>query len=132
LVHRAPFGSMERFVGVLIEHFAGAFPLWLSPEQARILPISDKFNDYANHVAEAMRAAGLRGSVDTAADKIGAKIRRATEEKTPYMLVCGGKEAEAGTVSLRARTRGDVGTMPLDDAVAQLTAERDERRLAVA
>ncbi len=132
MVHRAPFGSMERFVGVLIEHFAGAFPLWLSPEQARILPISDKFNDYANHVAEAMRAAGLRGSVDTAADKIGAKIRRATEEKTPYMLVCGGKEAEAGTVSLRARTRGDVGTMPLDDAVAQLTAERDERRLAVA
>ncbi|MEM1012875.1 MAG: threonine--tRNA ligase [Planctomycetota bacterium] len=132
MIHRAPFGSMERFVGVLIEHFAGAFPLWLAPEQVRVLPISDKFNDYANHVAAALRAAGLRTSVDDAADKVGAKIRTATTEKVPYMLVCGGKEAEAGTVSLRGRTAGDLGVVPLDEAVTRLVAERDERRLLTA
>jgi threonyl-tRNA synthetase len=131
MVHRAPFGSMERFVGVLIEHFEGAFPLWLAPEQARILPISEKFNDYADKVAVALRAAGLRVTVDTGNDKVGAKIRVATQQKVPYLLVCGGKEAEAGTVTLRRRKGGeDLGAMPISEAVAKLAQERDARRLA--
>jgi threonyl-tRNA synthetase len=131
MIHRAPFGSMERFVGVLIEHFAGAFPLWLAPEQVRVLPISDKFNDYAQSVTDRLKSAGLRATIDDDADKVGAKIRLATTQKVPYMLVCGGKEAEAGTVSLRGRTTGDLGVVPVDDAVAKLVEERDERRLAV-
>ena len=130
MVHRAPFGSMERFVGVLIEHFEGAFPLWLAPEQARILPISEKFNDYAERVAAALRAAGIRVTVDTGNDKVGAKIRLATTEKVPYMLVCGAKEAEASTVSLRGRKSGDLGTLSIEEAVAKLTTERVERSLA--
>ncbi len=130
MVHRAPFGSMERFVGVLIEHFGGAFPLWLAPEQVRVLPISEKFNEYATTIVEACKAAGLRATHDDGNDKVGSKIRLATEQKVPYMLVCGGKEAEAGTVSLRGRTTGDLGVVPLEDAVKQLVEERDERRLA--
>ena len=129
MIHRAPFGSMERFVGVLIEHFAGAFPLWLAPEQVRVLPISEKFNDYGQEVAAALRAAGLRATLDDGNDKVGSKIRLATERKVPYMLVCGGKEAEARTVSLRGRTTGDLGVVPLADAVERLAKERDERAL---
>ncbi|MFM8720893.1 MAG: threonine--tRNA ligase, partial [Chthoniobacterales bacterium] len=98
MIHRAPFGSMERFVGVLIEHFAGAFPLWLSPEQVRILPISDKFSAYAGEVSAALKAAGVRAAVDTSQDKLGAKIRLAQVEKVPYMIVVGGKEAESRQV----------------------------------
>ena len=130
MIHRAPFGSMERFVGVLIEHFAGAFPLWLAPEQARVLPISEKFNDYAQTLKTQMSDAGLRVTVDDGNDKVGAKIRSATTEKVPYMLVCGAKEAEAGTVSLRSRTGGDLGVMPASEVVATLAAERDGRGLA--
>ena len=94
MIHRAPFGSMERFVGVLIEHFAGAFPVWLAPEQARVLPVSEKVADYAQEVAAALRGAGVRVAVDTSQDKLGAKIRLAQVEKVPYMIVLGGKEAE--------------------------------------
>ncbi len=132
MVHRAPFGSMERFVGVLIEHFEGAFPLWLAPEQARVLPISEKFNEYAHDLVAALKDAGLRATVDEGNDKVGSKIRLATTQKVPYMLVCGAKEAEANTVSLRGRKSGDLGTLPLDEAVARLRSERDERRLAEA
>ena len=129
MIHRAPFGSMERFIGCLIEHFNGAFPLWLSPEQVRVLPISEKFTDYANKVSDALVAQNLRVSIDDGNDRLNAKIKVAQEEKTPYMLVVGGKDEEAGTVSVRHRTDGDRGAMPLDEFVAGVTAERDERRL---
>jgi threonyl-tRNA synthetase len=129
MIHRAPFGSMERFMGILIEHFAGAFPLWLAPEQVRVLPISDKFAEYGRHVLATLQAAGLRSSIDLRPEKIGAKIRDAQLEKIPVMLVVGGKEAENQTVSYRDRIDGDRGAMPLDKAVAQLKAESDARAI---
>jgi threonyl-tRNA synthetase len=123
MIHRAPFGSMERFMGILIEHFAGAFPLWLAPEQVRVLPISDKFNDYAQHVLSALASAGLRAHVDQRAETIKAKIRDAQLEKIPVMLVVGAKEAEAETVSYRDRVDGDRGAMPLTQAISRLTSD---------
>ena len=129
MIHRAPFGSMERFVGVLIEHFAGAFPTWLAPTQAVVLPISEKFNQYARKVQVDLKAAGLRVGIDLGNEKVGAKIRAATLAKTPYMLVCGGKEAEAGSVSVRSRAAGDLGVMPVGQLRDHLTAEVAERRL---
>lgn len=104
MIHRAPFGSMERFVGVLIEHFAGNFPLWLAPEQIRILPISDKFNEYAESIQKLCKANGIRSTMDVHSDKLGAKIRRAETDKVPYMLIAGQKEQEENNVSLRSRT----------------------------
>jgi threonyl-tRNA synthetase len=127
MIHRAPFGSMERFVGVLIEHFNGAFPLWLSPEQVRVLPVSDKFNDYAGSVVEALKGVGLRASMDDSNDRLGGKIARAEQDKLPYMLVVGGKDRDAGTVSVRHRVRGDEGAHPLAELVGKLARERDER-----
>ena len=129
MIHRAPFGSMERFVGVLIEHFAGAFPVWLAPEQARVLPISEKVSAYANEVAAALRAAGVRATVDGSQDKLGAKIRLAQVEKVPYMLVVGGKEAESRQVSVRSRKAGDEGALPLENIVERLKQEISERVL---
>ncbi|MBV8558018.1 MAG: threonine--tRNA ligase [Planctomycetaceae bacterium] len=127
MIHRAPLGSMERFMGILIEHFAGAFPLWLAPEQVRVLQISDKFAEYAARVLAALQAAGLRAHVDQRPEKIGAKIRDAQLEKVPVMLVVGGKEAESETVSYRDRVAGDRGAMPLVEAVARLKAESEAR-----
>lgn len=129
MIHRAPFGSMERFVGVLIEHFAGAFPVWLAPEQARVLPISEKVAGYADEVAAAMRAAGVRATVDSSQDKLGAKIRLAQVEKVPYMLVVGGKEAESRQVSVRSRKAGDEGVHPLETFVERIKTEISERVL---
>lgn len=129
MIHRAPFGSMERFVGVLIEHFAGAFPVWLAPEQARVLPISEKVSPYADEVAGALRAAGVRATVDGSQDKLGAKIRLAQMEKVPYMLVIGGKEAESRQVSVRSRKAGDEGAHPLQDFVERIKKEISERVL---
>ena len=129
MIHRAPFGSMERFMGILIEHFAGAFPLWLAPEQVRVLPISDKVAEYSRTVLEALQAAGLRAAIDARPEKIGAKIRDAQLEKIPVMLVVGAKEAEAGTVSFRDRIDGDLGSMPLAEVVARLKAESDARTI---
>ncbi len=129
MIHRAPFGSMERFLGILIEHFAGAFPLWLAPEQVRVLPISDKVIDYARRVLSALQAAGLRASLDPRPEKIGAKIRDAQLEKIPVMLVVGAKEAESEAVSYRDRVDGDRGAMPLAEAVARLKAESDARTI---
>ncbi len=129
MIHRAPFGSMERFVGVLIEHFAGAFPLWLAPEQVRILPVSDKFADYAAEVVAAFRAAGVRAVVDTSQDKLGAKIRLAQINKVPYMIVVGGKEAESRQVSVRSRKAGDEGSKPLEEFVERIKQEIGERLL---
>ena len=127
MIHRAPLGSMERFVGVLIEHFAGAFPLWLAPEQARILPVSEKSEVYARQIEQHFKSAGLRVSVDLAAEKLGAKIRNAQLALVPYMIVCGPRDEAAGTVSLRDRIDGDLGAMSLEAAVERLRTESTTR-----
>jgi threonyl-tRNA synthetase len=127
MIHRAPLGSMERFVGVLIEHFAGAFPLWLAPEQVRVIPVSEKSEAYAKQVQARLEAAGLRTGVDLAAEKLGAKIRTAQLELIPMMVVCGPRDEAAGTVSLRDRLDGDLGAMSLEAAVEQLRDENTRR-----
>ena len=129
MIHRAPFGSMERFMGVLIEHFAGHFPTWLSPEQVRILPISEKFNDYAHSIEAKLKDAGVRVTTDGAGEKVGAKIRLAQLEKVSYMLVVGAKEEETQHVSVRHRQRGDVGSFALDQFLGDLVAEIQSRSL---
>ena len=129
MIHRAPFGSMERFMGILIEHFAGAFPTWLAPEQVRVLPVSEKAADYAKGVEARLRAAGLRVTADLGSDKIGARIRTATLDKVPYMAVVGEKEAQSGGVAVRDRVTGDLGTMPVDDFIARMASEVRDRRL---
>jgi threonyl-tRNA synthetase len=123
MIHRAPLGSLERFVGVLIEHFAGAFPLWLSPEQVRVLTVSEKSEDYGRQVEAKLRAEGLRVTGDYRAEKLGSKIRDGQLELIPYMLVVGPRDAEHGTVSVRDRIDGDLGAMPLDEAIAKFQAE---------
>ncbi len=123
MVHRALLGSIERFFGILVEHYAGAFPLWLAPEQVRVLPVSEKTLGYARSVADAMAARELRVTVDDSPDKIGAKIRQAQANKIPYMAVVGPKEETAGAVALRHRTDGDLGAMRLEDAIARLESE---------
>jgi threonyl-tRNA synthetase len=115
MVHRALFGSIERFFGVLIEHYAGAFPVWLAPVQAVVLPITDRINEYAEKVAQELRGAGLRVEVNVRNDKIGAKIRDAQLQKIPFMLVLGDREMEEGKVAVRERLQGDIGAMPLDE-----------------
>ena len=127
MIHRAPFGSMERFVGVLIEHFAGAFPLWLAPEQVRVLTVSEKSEEYGRQVERQLAATGLRVSGDYRAEKLGAKIRDAEMERTPYMFVVGEKDVENRTVSVRDRIDKDLGAMPISEAVARLRAEIDDR-----
>lgn len=127
MIHRAPFGSMERFVGVLIEHFAGAFPLWLAPEQVRVLPLSEKSYDYARAVAAQLQEADFRTTCDLHDAKLQAKIREAQLELIPYMLVVGPREAEAGTVAVRDRIEGDLGAIPVADAIAKLKAEVNAR-----
>jgi threonyl-tRNA synthetase len=129
MIHRAPFGSMERFCGVLIEHFAGDFPAWLAPEQVRIVPISDKTIDYAREVLAQLKAEGLRAALDEHSDKLGAKIRRAEIDKVPYTLVIGQKEAEARSVSVRSRARGDEGVMTAEAYIAKLKHEVVTRAL---
>jgi threonyl-tRNA synthetase len=129
MIHRAPFGSMERFTGVLIEHFAGHFPTWLSPEQVRVLPISEKSEAFASEVLTRLQAANLRATLDTAPDKIGAKIRNAQLERVPYMLVIGEKEAAIQSVSVRHAKRGDLGVRPLDEFLAGLVQEVASRSL---
>ena len=123
MIHRAPLGSMERFMGILIEHFAGAFPLWLAPEQVRVLPISEKVADYARQIFAKLQEQGFRADIDLRPEKIGAKIRDAQLEKIPAMFVVGAKEAECQAVSYRDRNAGDLGAMPLADALARLHAE---------
>ncbi len=127
MIHRAPLGSMERFIGVLIEHFAGAFPLWLAPEQVRVLVVSQKFEEYARKVEQELRSAGLRVTGDYRPEKIGSKIRDAQLELIPYMFVVGGKEAESGSVAVRDRITGDLGAMKVAEAIAKLKGEIAER-----
>jgi threonyl-tRNA synthetase len=129
MIHRAPFGSMERFCGVLIEHFAGDFPVWLAPEQIRLVPISDKTMDYARGLLARLKAENLRATLDEHSDKLGAKIRRAELDKVPYTIVIGQKEAEANSVSVRSRARGDEGVMTADAYVAKVKAEVASRAL---
>ena len=127
MIHRAPLGSMERFIGMLIEHFAGAFPLWLAPEQARVMVLSQKFEDYGRKVEAQLTAAGLRVTGDYRAEKIGAKIRDAQLELIPYMLIVGGREMETDSVSVRDRIEGDLGSMPVAEAIAKLQGEINAR-----
>lgn len=129
MIHRAIFGSLERFVGVLLEHFAGAFPTWLAPVQAIVLPIADRHAEHAAQVAAKLVAAGLRAEVDARSEKIGYRIRAAQMQKVPYMLVVGDREAAEGQVAVRARKGGDLGPQALDAFAADLRAEVEERRL---
>jgi threonyl-tRNA synthetase len=122
MIHRAPFGSMERFVGILIEHFNGAFPLWLAPVQAMVVPIADRHNDYAHEVSRKLRAMGMRTAVDDSSDRMNKKIRNAQLQKIPYMLVVGDKEMENGAVAVRTRDEEDRGAMPLADFMSHFTA----------
>ena len=123
MVHRTCFGSIERFIGILTEHFAGAFPTWLAPVQAVVLPITDKFKDYADEVAAKLSAEGVRVEVDGRNEKIGYKIREAQMQKVPHMLIVGEKEATTGTVGHRDRAKGDMGAVAVDEFVAQIVEE---------
>ncbi|TWT88650.1 Threonine--tRNA ligase [Pseudobythopirellula maris] len=123
MIHRAPLGSMERFIGVLIEHFAAAFPLWLAPEQVRVLTVSEKSEEYGREVLARLKAEGLRAEGDFKGSKLGAKIREGQLELIPYMLVVGEKDRDEGTVTVRDRIEGDLGASPLDEAIAKLQAE---------
>jgi threonyl-tRNA synthetase len=130
MIHRAPFGSMERFCGVLIEHFGGDFPVWLSPEQVRLVPVSEKTIDYGRDLLARLRSGGVRASLDEHNDKLGAKIRRGEIDKVPYTLVLGAKEAEAGTVSIRSRARGDEGAATFDTFLPRIQKEIRSRSLS--
>ena len=127
LIHRVAFGSIERFIGILIEHYAGKFPVWLSPVQAKILPISDKFMDYADDLYKKLFDAGIRVAIDDRAEKIGYKIREAQLEKVPYMIIVGEKEANEGNVSVRSRDGGELGSLSVEEFVEKLVAEAKDR-----
>jgi threonyl-tRNA synthetase len=131
MIHRAPFGSLERFTGVLIEHFAGDFPVWIAPEQARILPVSEKVADYARSVVAEMTARGIRATADLSPEKLGAKIRLAQVEKVPYMIVIGPKEEAAGQLSIRSRQHGDEGAVAKDEFIQRIESEIRDRTLTV-
>jgi threonyl-tRNA synthetase len=131
MIHRAILGSLERFIGIIIEHFAGAFPVWLAPVQASVLPLSEKFLDYGRETSAKLRAAGLRIETDESNEKLGAKIRDAQLRKIPYMLVVGEKEVAAGTVSVRKRTGGDQVSLSIDEFVAQARAVITARSLTL-
>ena len=127
MIHRVCFGSIERFIGILIEHFAGMFPTWLAPVQVKVLPISEKFTDYAKSVKEQLDMAGIRTEIDNRDEKIGYKIREARNERVPYMIVVGEKDMEANKVSLRSRANGEEGQFDLADVIERVTKEIKER-----
>ena len=127
MIHRVAFGSIERFIGILIEHFAGAFPTWLSPVQVKVLPISDKYMEYAESVLADLKETGIRAELDSRAEKIGYKIREAQMQKIPYMLVVGAKEEESGLVSVRSRFEGDEGQKPLSEFITSIQKEIKEK-----
>ena len=128
MIHRVCFGSIERFIGILIEHFAGKFPLWLAPVQVKVLPVSDKSKEYAQKVYETLKAAGIRTELDARDEKIGYKIREAQLQKVNYMLILGEKEAEAGNLSVRNREKGDLGASGIDEFIAALKKEIEEKK----
>ena len=127
MIHRVAFGSIERFIGILTEHYAGKFPLWLAPVQVSILPIADRHNEFCEKVKAALNAVGIRVEMDTRSEKIGFKIREATMQKVPYMLVIGDNEVESGKVSVRTRSGEDAGTMTIDELCAMLKKEVDDK-----
>jgi len=128
MIHRVIFGSIERFIGILIEHYAGRFPTWLAPVQVRVIVVSDAAADYANGVYAKLKEAGIRCEIDTRNEKIGYKIREAQLQKIPYMLIIGDKELEAGNVAVRSRDAGDLGALPLDKFLADITEEIRTRK----
>ena len=127
MVHRVAFGSIERFIGILIEHFAGKFPVWLSPVQVKILPITDKQEAYAKELCAKMKEKGIRVEVDLRNEKIGYKIREAQMEKVPYMLVVGANEEQAGQVAVRRRDKGDMGAVAADEFIATVVNDIAEK-----
>ena len=127
MIHRAPFGSMERFIGILIEHFAGKFPVWLSPVQVTMIPVADGHNDYANKIANLLNGKGIRAEVDDGKGRMGNKIRKARDQSIPYMLIVGDKDIEAGTVSVRLRSDEDLGAMSPDDFIAHIQEKIETR-----
>ncbi|MGE5329643.1 MAG: threonine--tRNA ligase [Deltaproteobacteria bacterium] len=127
MIHRVVFGSIERFLAILTEHYAGAFPLWIAPVQVKVLSVLDKHIDYAEKLRDIMQLAGFRVEIDSRNEKIGYKVREAQLEKIPYMLVIGDKEVEAGTVAVRSRKEGDLGTLSIDDFVSKIVKENEER-----
>jgi threonyl-tRNA synthetase len=127
MVHRALYGSVERFFGILVEQYAGAFPVWLAPVQARVLPIADRHNEYARSILAKLEAAGLRADVDERSEKVNAKIRDAQLEKVPFMLVVGDREQAEGKAALRHRKHGDQGAQAVDEIVARIRALNDSR-----
>ena len=129
MIHRAPFGSLERFTGLLIEHFEGKFPVWLAPEQVRVIPISEKTLDAAEAAAAKLADAGVRVSVDRSNEKVGAKIRNARLDRVPRMIVLGQKEVDEGTVSVRHRDHEQLATQTLDEFITGITGEIAERSL---
>jgi threonyl-tRNA synthetase len=130
MIHRALMGSFERFMGILIEHYAGEFPLWLAPVQALVLPVSDRHLGYAAEVQQRLAAAGLRARVDDRSESIGRMIRDAELAKVPYMLVVGDREAESDAAALRRHREGDLGTATVEEIAARLSTEVAERRAA--
>lgn len=127
MIHRVVLGSIERFIGVITEHFAGAFPLWLSPVQVAVLSVSNSFNDYAAEVAAKLEAAGIRVNLDNRNEKIGYKIREAQLQKTPYMLVVGEREMSDGTVSVRTRAGKDEGEVNTEEFIARAVKEIEDK-----
>ena len=123
MIHRVVLGSIERFIGVITEHFAGAFPVWLAPVQAKVMPISGYFDEYAIKVTKALEDAGIRVESDLRNEKIGYRVREAQLSKVPYMLIVGADEQEAGTVSVRARKEGEGGVMTIDEFIAKVKNE---------
>ena len=127
IIHRTSLGCYERTLAYMIEHFAGAMPLWIAPEQVRLIPIADRHLDYTYEVLHQLQAAGLRCEVDSRAEKVGYKIRQAVLEKVPYMITIGDNEVEQKTVAVRSRKNGDLGSMQLDDLLAKLKEEVDTK-----
>jgi threonyl-tRNA synthetase len=126
MIHRAPFGSMERFIAILLEHTAGNFPLWLTPEQVIILPISEKYEKYAKKVLNLLDNSDIRATIDNRNEKIGRKIRDAEVTKVPYMIIIGEKEVEAGTVSVRKHKEGDLGSYSIDEFTEYIHKEEQK------
>ena len=129
IIHRAPLSTHERFIGFLLEHYAGKFPAWLAPVQVKILPISDKFMDYANTILQTLKNSDIRAEIDDRNEKIGKKIRDTELARVPYMLVVGEKEMNEGSGSVRRRGKGDIGAKPIDEFVKELKTEIVERRV---
>jgi len=129
MIHRVVFGSIERFIGILIEHFAGKFPVWLAPVQVKVLPVTDRAAEYANRLVSEMSAMGLRAEADLRKEKVGKKILDAEVEKVPYKLIVGDKEMEEGTVSVRRRGEGDIGAMSKSDFFAMVKSDNDTKRI---